>query len=110
MDTDPAMLSVIYGPPFGRLRNGDITGYVIRYTRMASGVSQTVNVHRGSSIGLRTSVISGLVAFTNYSIQVAAVNVNGTGPSSGVVYGVSGQDGKTIFSFLLIPLFVYAYA
>jgi len=93
-DTDPAMLSVTYRPPIMILRNGHVIGYVIRYTRVGSGISRVVNVNSDNANGLHTSVISGLVAFTSYSVEVAAYNVNGTGPFSDVVYGVTGQDGK----------------
>ena len=93
MDTDPAMLSVRYRPPPASSRNGDVTGYVIRYTRVGSGISQVITIS-DSSRGLRTSVIPALVAFVNYSGEVAAVNVNGTGPFSDVVYGLSGQDSE----------------
>ena len=93
MDTDPAMLSVIYGPPEPSLRNGDVTGYVIRYTRVGSGVSQNRTVDGGRGFHFN-ELISGLVAFTNYSVDVAAINVNGTGPFSNAVYGASGQDSK----------------
>jgi len=85
------MLSVTYRPPDGSLRNGDVSGYVIRYTRVGSGVFQMITVDGG---GLRASIIPGLVAFANYSIEVAAVNVNGTGPFSDPVIGLSGQDSK----------------
>ena len=90
MDTDPAMLSVRYRPLLRSLRNGDVTGYVIRYTRVGSGVSQMITVDGG----LRKSVIPGVMAFTSYSVEVAAVNVNGTGPFSDPVTGLSGQDSK----------------
>ena len=91
MDTDPAMLSVIYEPPEPSLRNGDVTGYVIRYTRVGSGVLQMITVNGGRGFHY---ISSGLVAFTNYSVDVAAINVNGTGPFSNAVYGASGQDSK----------------
>ena len=94
LDTDPAMLSIRYRPPLASLRNGDVTGYVIRYTRVGSGVSQMIS-------GFRTSVIPGLVAFTSYSVEVAAVNVNGTGPFSDPVTGLSGQDSEQLYNFEL---------
>jgi len=93
MDADPAMLSVAYSPPEERSRNGDVIGYMIRYTILDTSVSQVMNVN-DSSEDSQTSVLSGLVAFTDYSIEVAAVNVNGTGPFSGVVTGLSGEDSK----------------
>ena len=83
-----------YRPPEGSLHNGDVTGYEIRYTRVGSGVSQLMNVNSDSLNNFRTSVIPGLVAFTSYSVEVAAVNVNGTGPFSDPVTGLSGQDSK----------------
>ena len=91
VDTDPAMLSVSYRLPAASLRNGDVTGYVIRYTREGSGVSQTINV---SCAGLQMPDIPGLVAYTSYLVEVAAVNVNGTGPFSDPVTGLSGQDSE----------------
>ena len=94
MGTDPAMLSVTYTPPEPIFRNGDVTGYEIRYTRVGSDISEMRTVGGGSANGDRTSAIPGLVAFTNYSVQVAAVNVNGTGLFIYPVYGVSGQDSK----------------
>ena len=90
MDTDPVMLSVSYRPPGTSLRNGDVTGYVIRYTKVGSGVSKNITVDGG----LRTSVIPEVMAFTSYSVEVAAVNVNGTGPFSDPMTGLSGQDSK----------------
>ena len=94
MDTDPAMLSVTYKPPLRSLRNGEVTGYVIRYTIVGSVVSQTITVDGGNSAGLRTSVISGVMAYTNYLVEVAAVNVHGTGPFSDPLTELSGQDSE----------------
>ena len=87
---DGALLLLTYDRPEIRLRNGDVTRYEIRYTRVGSGISRMIMV--GSDT--LESVIPGLVANTNYSVQVAAVNVNGNGPFSDVVYGVAGQDSK----------------
>ena len=54
-------------------RNGDITGYSVRY-----GV-QTESVSGG---GATQTIISGLTASTEYSIEVAAVNSAGIGDYS----------------------------
>jgi len=88
MDIDPAMLSVRYRSPEERLRNSIVTGYVIRYTKVDSGVSEMISANG------HTSDIPRLEAFTNYSVEIAAVNVNGTGPFSDAVYGLSGEDSK----------------
>ena len=91
---DPAMLSVRYNRPLVEHANGNLTGYVIRYSRVGSGEVEVMSVGNGSNL---SSLISGLVAYVNYSIEVAASNVNGTGPFSNPVFGLSGQDGEYIF-------------
>ena len=63
-------------------RNGDITGYSVRYGVQGSGSTQTVNVSGG---GATMRLISGLTASTQYSIEVAAVNSAGTGVYSDVI-------------------------
>ena len=57
-------------------RNGDITGYSVRYGVQGSGSTQTVSVSGG---GATITTISGLTPSTTYSIEVAAVNNAGTG-------------------------------
>ena len=85
------MLSVRYSRPLVEDVNGDLTGYVIRYSRVGSGEVEVMSVVNSSTL---SSVISGLVAYVNYSIEVAASNINGTGPFSDLVFGLSGQDGE----------------
>ena len=83
---DPAGLEVTFSPPAEISRNGDLTGYVIRYT--SSGIAQIQNSSSTASL------ITGLVANTLYTVQVAAVNINGTGPFSNGRPSRSGQDSE----------------
>ena len=62
-------------------RNGDITGYSVRYGVQGSG-TQTVSVSGGEAM---QTTISGLMPSTTYSIEVAAVNSAGTGMYSDAV-------------------------
>ena len=87
---DPASLEVSWQPPLEINHNGPITGYVIQYTRVGSSDMKSENVNSGT-----THTISGLVAYVDYSVIVAAVNVNGTGPFSNPVVGRSGEDGES---------------
>jgi len=80
---------VSWDPPPAIDHNGPISGYVIEYTRVESSDMMSVTVTSET-----TYTISGLVAYTNYSVRVAAMNVNGTGPFSNPVVQVSGQDGE----------------
>jgi len=89
MGIDPAMLRVTYDRIPEQFRNSLETGYRIRYNN--SFDSQVVVV--GGRNTLRVT-ISGLVAFTNYSVEVAAVSDQGMGPFSVPVFGLSGQDSK----------------
>ena len=87
---NPALLVVSWQPPRRRNRNGKINGHVIQYTRVGSSDMMSVNVANGT-----THTISGLAAYVNYSVIVAAMTVNGTGPfSNPPVVGRSGEDGK----------------
>ena len=58
-------------------QNGLITGYVVRYYATC-GADR--DVQRNNSVVTTGSNISGLIPYTEYAFQVAAVNVNGTGP------------------------------
>ena len=87
ISVNPASLMVSWEIPSTINYNGPITGHVIRYTR--DGTSDIMNVNSGT-----THTISELVTFVNYSVTVATVNVNGTGPFSDPVVGRSGEDSE----------------
>ena len=87
---NPASLEVSWQPPLEINHNGPITGYVIQYTRIGTSNMMSENVNSGT-----THTISGLVAYVAYSVTVAAVNVNGTGPFSNPVMKTSGEDGES---------------
>ena len=87
---DPASLRISLQPPLKIYCNGPITGYVIQYTRVGSGNIMSVNVNNQT-----THTISRLVAYVNYSVIVAAMTVNGTGPfSNPSMIGRSGENSK----------------
>ena len=86
-DDDPSSLDVSWQPPPEADQNGFITGYVIQYTRVGTSDTMSVTVTSGT-----THIISGLVAFVEHSVEVAAMTVNGTGPFSNAIVQVSGQD------------------
>ena len=65
------------------------TGYTVRYN--VSGCNNTA-LHSDSNTLVAT--LADLIPFANYSIKVAAVNVNGTGPFSTPVYMRTHRDGK----------------
>ena len=60
-------------------QNGPITGYTVRYYATC-GADR--DVQRYKSVRTMDSIIIGLTPNTEYSFQVAAVNVNGTGTFS----------------------------
>ena len=88
---NPVSLMVSWQPPLEINHNGMITGYTIQYTRTDMNNMRSVNVNSGT-----TRTISGLVAFVDYSVTVAAVNVIGTGSFSNPVIVRSGQDGELL--------------
>ena len=68
---------------------GPITGYVIQYARVGSDDNMILNVPNGTAL-----TISGLFACVEYSVTMAAVNVEGTGPFSKPVTAISGEDSE----------------
>ena len=89
---DPASLMVSWQPPPPINHNGPITAYMIQYTRVGSSDMMSVYVNSGTT----QFTILRLVAYVDYSVTVAAMNVNGTGPLNSVVQR-SGQDGELIY-------------
>ena len=85
----PASLNVSWQLPIEIGHNGPITGYVIKYTRVGSSIVTSETVTNKT-----THTVSGLVAYVNYSVMVAAVNVNETGVFSDPVVEISGETGK----------------
>ena len=71
-------ITVQWGPVNCIDRNGDITGYSVRYGVQGGGSTQTKNVSGSTT----ETTISGLQSSTNYAIEVVAVNGAGTGPFS----------------------------
>ena len=92
---NPASLNVSWRVPVARDRNGDITGYMMNYTMVGSSdIDMMSMIFMGETMGSTHIIISGLVAYVNYSVIVAAMTVNGTGPFSNRMVGRSGEDGK----------------
>ena len=60
-------------------QNGPNTGYAVRYFA-TSGADKDVQQYK--SVVTAGDIIEGLTPNTEYAFQVAAVNVNGTGPFS----------------------------
>ena len=85
---NPASLGVSWQESPMIDHNGPID-HVIQYTRV--GLNDVISINVNSET---THIISGLVAYVNYSVTVAATNVNGTGPFSNPVVRKSGENGE----------------
>ena len=88
---DPASLKVSWQPPM-ESHNVPITSYVIQYSKDGSQdmIKDIKNIN-----GTRHTIL-GLVPYTKYSVKVAAVNVDRTGPFSVPVVEISGEDGNLL--------------
>ena len=86
---NPASLMVLWQPPPIIDHNGQLVDYRIQYIGVGSSDMMSVMVNTRT-----IHIISGLVAYVNYSVIVTAVNVNGTGPFSNPVVGRSGEDSE----------------
>ena len=70
-------------------RNGDITGYSVRYEVQGNGSTQIMNVTGDTTT---ETTITGLNSATNYSIEVAAVNNAGTGVYSSPMVALTDSE------------------
>ena len=85
-------ITVKWGPVDCIHRNGDITGYLVRYGVQGSGSTQTMSVTGGA---ITETTITGQTPSTTYSIEVAAVNTINTGEYSVPLSVIT--EGKPIF-------------
>ena len=83
-------ITVQWGAVDCRRRNGDITGYSVRYGVQGNGSTQTKNI---SGASVTETTISELISSTTYSIEVAAVNSAGTGVYSRVTIRNTADPG-----------------
>ena len=102
--TDPASLRVSWQSPMDNY-NVPITGYVIRYRKNAA--QDTIEVIK--NISGTTHTISGLVACTKYSVMIAAINGDRTGPFSEPVVEISGEDSELNLYVSCKNEFTYVY-
>ena len=92
---------VRWGPVPNSHRNGDITGYSVRYGVQGSGQTAIPFVQGEDSAALQ---LSGLRPRTLYEIQVAAVNSAGTG-----VYSNSILQMTTGILIIINNYSIYSY-
>ena len=98
--TNPALLTLSWQPPLEISHNIPITDYVIQYKK--NGSQDTVsNIQKVNVASGTTHTISGLVAITEYSVKVAAMNDNGIGPFSESAVGISGEDSELNLHYLV---------
>ena len=71
-------ISVMWGPVSCLSRNGEITGYSLRYREIGSLTEGAVQVISGNVTG-GMMVTSGLISDRVYTVEVAAVTSAGTG-------------------------------
>ena len=75
--------------------NGLIVEYRVQYTAESSGVVQSVDQTGEWNVTGAEASLAGLTPYTNYSIQVAAVNEQGDmGQYSDPITVQTGEDGK----------------
>ena len=74
-------------------RNGEITGYIVEYSRR--GTKRQVGGEQ-IHVNNRTTTINELDPLTEYIIRVAAVNSNGTGPFSDPVMATTNEARMSI--------------
>lgn len=70
-------ITIRWEPPPSESRNGQITGYKIRYRKMKKALQVTT-----TPANIRHFEIINLEKMSHYQVRIAAININGTGPFS----------------------------
>ena len=83
-------ITMIISPPALQDRNGEITSYLVRLTRVSNGAVRTFTT---SQVG-QPFTATGLLPYTTYSLTVAARTVNGTGPSTSSFSVTTAETGN----------------
>jgi Fibronectin type III domain len=98
---------VAWSPPSGEHHNGLLQGFRLFYKPMSSQQQSTsafefhspesfrVDSKRVGNVG--DSILHGLQAYQNYSIQVSAINRAGNGPLSAPIMCQTDENGKNYF-------------
>ena len=87
-------ISVQWGPVHCIHQNGEITWFSLRYGEAGNRDTETLFVSGGS---VTQSTISSLLPSTNYSVQVAGVNSDGTGVYSTHVHFLMPEMSEWLF-------------
>ena len=87
-------ISVQWGPVDCIHRNGDITGYSVRYVVVGNGNPQSMSVSGGATTGFN---ITGLSPASNYSVEVAARNGAGIGVYSAPEFVITEGTHSNVF-------------
>ena len=95
-DIIPTTITVQWGEVNCIDRNGEITGYMVQYREVGTTES------RRDTASDTVATITGLKPSTRYTIEVAAVNDEGTGPYS------SGIEAETVgeYESVIVPIWV----
>ena len=93
-DITSSTIILQWGPVTCIDRNGDITGYSVRYGVQGNGSPQTVNVSGGATTGFN---ITGLSPASNYSVEVAARNGAGIGVYSAPEFVITEGTYSNVF-------------
>ena len=77
-------------------RNGDITGYSIKYGEMGSLNNKSEAVMNITGASVTEATISNLMLSINYIIQIAAVNNAGTGVFSNATFIKTAEQSEFV--------------
>ena len=97
-------MNVLWGEVPCNGRNGPITGYYLTFTNITSNTSYTVNITGGNN---RMYTLTGLIAYTNYTVSIIPYNYNEVGPVSDTVTQQTLESGKDIHThYEFIPVLI----
>ena len=91
----PGVFNISWDPPPEIDQNGLLFGYIIHYVMIEFGYTVgSGDIYNETFVFGVNYTLTGLFTFVNYSIQVGAVTINGSGPFSAPVIDIPRHKSK----------------
>ena len=104
--TSDTSLILAWDPPEEHHRNGEITGYVIKYQQTSTSSAEEMITVGGD---VRELELNDVGTGVTYRFTIAAQTINGSGPFAAILITVEGRESVQNYNFNLCTNWMLTY-